>query len=41
MITFETVLLLNEILKFINEHEYLREHILIKGDTAMNRKELD
>ncbi len=34
--TFEKVLRLKEILKFINEHEYLREHILLKGGTAIN-----
>jgi hypothetical protein len=34
--TFEKVLRLKEILKFINEHGYLREHILLKGGTAIN-----
>lgn len=33
---FEKVLRLKETLKFINEHEYLREHILLKGGTAIN-----
>lgn len=34
--TLEKVLRLKEILKFINEHEYLREHLLLKGGTAIN-----
>lgn len=33
--TFEKVLRLKEILKFINEHEYLRDHLLLKGGTAI------
>jgi len=34
--TFEKVLRLKEILMFINEQEYLREHLLLKGGTAIN-----
>ena len=34
--TFEKVLRLKEILHFINEEEYLREHLLLKGGTAIN-----
>lgn len=34
--TFEKVLRLKEILKFMNEHDYLREHLLLKGGTAIN-----
>lgn len=34
--TFEKVLRLNEILRFMNEEEYLREHLLLKGGTAIN-----
>lgn len=34
--TFEKVLRLKEILRFINEEEYLREHLLLKGGTAIN-----
>lgn len=34
--TFEKALRLKEILKFFNEHEYLSEHLLLKGGTAIN-----
>ena len=34
--TFEKVLRLKEILKFLNEQEYLREHLILKGGTAIN-----
>lgn len=34
--TFEKVLRLKEILKFMNEQEYLKEHLLLKGGTAIN-----
>ena len=34
--TFEKVLRLKEILKYLNEEEYLREHLLLKGGTAIN-----
>ena len=34
--TFEKVLRLKEILRFLNEEEYLREHLLLKGGTAIN-----
>lgn len=34
--TFEKVLRLKEVLKFINEHEYLKEHLVLKGGTAIN-----
>lgn len=34
--TFEKVLRLKEILKYFNEEEYLREHLLLKGGTATN-----
>lgn len=34
--TFEKVLRLREILCFLNEEEYLREHLLLKGGTAIN-----
>lgn len=34
--TFEKVLRLKEILKYLNEDEYLREHLLLKGGTAIN-----
>ena len=34
--TFEKVLRLKEVLLYINEHEYLREHLLLKGGTAIN-----
>ncbi len=34
--TFEKVLRLKEILRFLNEEEYLKEHLLLKGGTAIN-----
>ena len=34
--TFEKVLRLKEILRFMNEEEFLREHLLLKGGTAIN-----
>lgn len=34
--TFEKVLRLKNVLKFINEHEYLKEHLALKGGTAIN-----
>ncbi len=34
--TFEKVLRLKEILRFFNEDEFLREHLLLKGGTAIN-----
>ena len=34
--TFEKVLRLKEVLKYLNEEEYLREHLLLKGGTAIN-----
>ena len=34
--TFEKVLRLKEILKYLNEEEYLRDHLLLKGGTAIN-----
>ena len=34
--TFEKVLRLKEILKFLNEDKSLREHLLLKGGTAIN-----
>lgn len=34
--TFEKVLRLKEILKYMNEQEYLKEHLLLKGGTAIN-----
>lgn len=34
--TFEKVLRLKEILKYFNEEEYLRKHLLLKGGTAIN-----
>jgi predicted nucleotidyltransferase component of viral defense system len=33
---FEKVLRLKEILRFFNEEEYLKEHLLLKGGTAIN-----
>ncbi len=33
---FEKVLRLKEILKYLNEEEFLREHLLLKGGTAIN-----
>lgn len=34
--TFEKVLRLRTILEFMNTHKYLREHLLLKGGTAIN-----
>ena len=34
--TYEKVLRLKEILKFLNEDKFLREHLLLKGGTAIN-----
>lgn len=34
--TFEKVLRLKEILRYLNEEEYLRVHLLLKGGTAIN-----
>ncbi len=34
--TFEKVLRLKEILRFFNEEEFLKEHLLLKGGTAIN-----
>ena len=34
--TFEKVLRLKEIIKFLNEDKFLREHLLLKGGTAIN-----
>ena len=34
--TFEKVLRLKAIIKFLNEDEFLREHLLLKGGTAIN-----
>ena len=34
--TFEKVLRLRTILDFLNTHEYIREHLLLKGGTAIN-----
>ena len=34
--TFEKVLRLKEILRFLNENDFLREHLLLKGGTAIN-----
>lgn len=34
--TFEKVLRLKEILCYLNEEEYLKEHLLLKGGTAIN-----
>ena len=34
--TFEKVLRLKEILRFLNDVEFLREHLLLKGGTAIN-----
>lgn len=33
---FEKVLRLKEILRYLNEEEYLKEHLLLKGGTAIN-----
>lgn len=34
--TFEKVLRLKEVLKYINSDPYLREHLALKGGTAIN-----
>ena len=34
--TFEKVLRLKEILKYFNQEEYLSEHLILKGGTAIN-----
>ena len=34
--TFEKVLRLKEILKLMNTEDYLREHLALKGGTAIN-----
>ena len=34
--TFEKVLRLKEILRFLNEEDYLKKHLLLKGGTAIN-----
>lgn len=34
--TFEKVLRLKEILSYFNNEEFLKEHILLKGGTAIN-----
>lgn len=34
--TFEKVLRLKEVLKYINSDAYLREHLALKGGTAIN-----
>ena len=34
--TFEKVLRLTQILRYLNENEYLKEHLLLKGGTAIN-----
>ena len=34
--TFEKVLHLNDVLNYLNEEEYLRDHLLLKGGTAIN-----
>ena len=34
--TFEKVLRLKTILEFLNTEEYMREHLLLKGGTAIN-----
>lgn len=34
--TFEKVLRLKEILRYLNEEDYLKEHLLLKGGTAIN-----
>lgn len=34
--TFEKVLRLKEILRYLNEEEYHKEHLLLKGGTAIN-----
>ena len=34
--TFEKVHRLKEILKFLNEDDFLKEHLILKGGTAIN-----
>ena len=34
--TFEKVIRLRTILDFINSQEYMRKHLLLKGETAIN-----
>lgn len=34
--TFEKVLRLKEVLRYLNEEEFLKEHLLLKGGTAIN-----
>lgn len=34
--TFEKVLHLKDVLNYLNEEEYLRNHLLLKGGTAIN-----
>ena len=34
--TFEKVLRLRTILEFLNTHEYMYEHLMLKGGTAIN-----
>ena len=34
--TFEKVLHLKDVLNYLNEEEYLRDHLLLKGGTAIN-----
>ena len=34
--TFEKVLRLKEILRYFNEDKYLKEHLVLKGGTAIN-----
>ena len=34
--TFEKVLRLKDVLNYLNEEEYLRDHLLLKGGTAIN-----
>jgi len=34
--TFEKVVRLKEILEFINQDDFLQEHLLLKGGTAIN-----
>lgn len=35
--TFEKVLRLKEILKFLNENKFLREHLLLKGGRIISK----
>ena len=34
--TFEKVLRMKEVLRYLNEDEYLKEHLVLKGGTAIN-----